>query len=83
MSLAQYGSTEDIFRDRGTGSHEELADYKIIERQVERYTIKLRLTADDRFVDILEIKLRKDFADYKQKAASLGSWDVSDYYSED
>ena len=83
MSLSQYSSTEDMFKDRGTGSHEELNDYEEIERQFAHYTIKLRLTADGRFVDILEIKLNRDLADYKQKAASSGTWDISDYQIED
>ena len=83
MSLARHRTTEDMFRDLGTGSHEELADYEVVERQFAHYTIKVRLTPDGRFVDILEVNFRKDFADYKQKAASLGSWDASDYYAED
>lgn len=82
MSLHPYEYSVDVFTDRGTGSHEDLEDYKIVERSVANYTIKLRLTADDRFVDILEISVNKDFADYKQKIAAIGSWDASEYYVE-
>lgn len=83
MSLPEYEYAEDMFRDRGTGSHEELENYELIEREVANYTIKIRVTADGRFVDIVEVRLSKDFADYRQKAASLGSWDASEYYTKD
>ena len=83
MSLPERRYTEDMFRDRGTGSHEELADYELIEREVANYTIKIWVTGDGKFVDIVEVKLSKDFVDYKKKLAALDSWDASDYYTED
>ncbi len=81
MSQHVYRDSIDVFEYRGTGSHEDLADYEIIERSFADYIIKLRLTADGRFVDILEIKVSKDFSDHRQKRAALGSWDASEYYT--
>ena len=83
MSLVDDRLAVDVFTDRGTGSHEELVDYEIVECQIGHYTIKLKLTAEGQFVDILEVKLSKDFTTYKQKMASSESWDVSDYYDEE
>ena len=79
MDLSEY----NIFRDQGTGSHEKVADYKIVTLPFGHYLIKLKLTADDRFVDVMEVKVNKDFATYRQKILSLGSWDVSKYYDEE
>ena len=79
MNMPEYG----IFRDQGTGSHTDIADYKLVTRPFGQYQVTVKLTSDDRFVSIEEIKLNRDFATYKQKIASLGSWDVSKYYDEE
>lgn len=83
MSSHAYKHPVDVFANIGTGSYENLADYEIVERSFANYTIKLKLDADGRFIDILEVRVSKDFADYKQKIAALGSWDVSAYYDEE
>jgi hypothetical protein len=57
--------------------------YKTVVYPFGQYMIKLRLTLDNRFIDIEEVKLNKDFATYKQKMASVGSWDVQKYYDEE
>ena len=46
----------------------------------DRFTIKVQLTADGRFVDIVEVAISKDFRSQQQKRASHGYHDVSDLY---
>ncbi len=46
----------------------------------DRFTIKVRLTADGRFLDIVEVAISKDFRSSQQKRASHGYHDVSDLY---
>lgn len=82
MSLHTYIHSMDVLADKGTGSHEGLADYEIVERSFAGYNIKLRLAADGRFIDIIEVNVNADFATRKQKAAVTGSWDASEYYTE-
>lgn len=67
-------------KDQSTGSHNDIADHKIIVYPFEQYLIKVRLTSDDRFAGIEEIGFNKDFATYKQKIASIKNWDISKYY---
>lgn len=46
----------------------------------DRFTIRVRLTADGRFLDIVEVAVSKDFRSSQQKRASHGYHDVSDLY---
>ncbi len=46
----------------------------------DRFTIKVRLTADGRFLEIVEVAVSKDFRSSQQKRASHGYHDVSDLY---
>lgn len=73
---------EDIFKNRGTGSHEDLGDYKIITYPFDKYQIKLKLTPDNKFIEIIEVQINKDFLSYTQKRTPLGFHDVEEFYRE-
>lgn len=46
----------------------------------DRFTIRVRLTADGGFLEIIEVAVSKDFRSSQQKRASHGYHDVSDLY---
>ncbi len=46
------------------------------------YEVLIRISNSGEFVEIVEIRLNKDFRDFKQKAESRGYHDVSDIYEE-
>lgn len=72
---------KDIFKNRGTGSH-DFEDYKIIIIPFDKYQIKIKLTHANEFTEIMEIKVNKEFLSYKQKLASQGFIDVHEDYPE-
>lgn len=47
------------------------------------YTVTLRLTPTDRFVEIVAISVAKDFRSLKQTIESTGVHDVGDIYEEE
>lgn len=58
----------------------EKLGYKTVRYFFDKYEISLILDANDRFIAINEVKLKKDFLSLKQKLSSLNSIDVSRYY---
>jgi hypothetical protein len=69
--------TQDV-----TGSIMTPESGKSISYPFGKYVIKVKLTDDNKFMGILEIKINKDFLDYKQKLISKGIHDVDEYYRE-
>lgn len=67
---------------KGTGSHEDVNSYKIVTYPFGKYEVKIRLTNDDKFIDVIEIKINKDFLSHASKARPMGYHDVDKYYSE-
>ena len=65
-----------------TGSSHEGQDFKIVKYPFGKYEIKLKLTSDNKFLDILEIKINKDFLSFKQKISRKGFHDVDEFYPE-
>jgi len=68
---------------QGTGSHKE--ERKTIVFPFDKYQIKIALTPDDKFIEISEIKINKDFLSYKQKLISKGPkgyHDVDEFYKD-
>jgi hypothetical protein len=63
-----------------TGSHNE--EYKILNYPFGKYEIKIKLSKDNKFLDIIEIKINKDFLSFRQKMASKGVHDVEKFYRE-
>lgn len=47
-----------------------------------KYVVVVKLTKDDRFAGIEEIRLRKDFLTQKQRMSRIGSQDLDDIYYE-
>lgn len=47
-----------------------------------KYVVVVKLTKDDRFVGIEEIRIRKDFLTQKQRMGRIGSHDLDDIYRE-
>lgn len=65
--------------DLSTTSSPASGAYKIIIFPFEQYELTIRLTLGNEFVDVLEIKVNKDFLSHQQKMASLGSIDVESF----
>lgn len=72
----------DYTKDRGTGGRDRSGDYKFIVYPFDRYQIKVKLTANNEFVGIVEVKMNRDFLSHKQRMASKGVHDVDDFYRE-
>jgi len=72
----------DRFRDWGTGSHDTPMDYKIIVYPFDKYEIVVKVSHDNKFIEILEVRINKDFRSYKQKIASQDFHDVEEFYRE-
>lgn len=69
-------------RNRGTGSHEAPEKYKLIVYPFGKYLITIKLSPNNEFVGIEEVKINKDFLSYKQKIPSKGFHDVEEFYRE-
>ena len=72
----------DKLKNRGTGSHDEPDDYKIIPYTFDKYQIKIKLTPSNEFIGIIEVKINKEFLSYKQKITPKGYHDVDEFYRE-
>jgi len=49
---------------------------KIIVFPFNQYEITIKVTPDNKFVEVLEIKINKDFLSQQQKLATLSSLDI-------
>jgi hypothetical protein len=67
-------------KNTGTGGLEEAENYRIIMFPFEKYEIKIKLTPNNEFVEVIEVKINKDFLSYKQKATPKGFHDVKKFY---
>lgn len=72
----------DEFKKRSTGSHEDDHDYRYINYKLDMYEVKIKLTLDNRFVGVEEVKINKEFLSNKEKAAIKTYHDVADYYKD-
>ena len=70
------------FKEEGTGSHDVSKNYKTIIYPFDKYQIKIKVTPNNEFIGITEVKINKDFLSYKQKIALKGYHDVDEYYRE-
>ncbi|GAI01699.1 unnamed protein product [marine sediment metagenome] len=73
----------DRLRNRSTGSHEVPKDYKIVVYPFDKYLITIKLSPNNEFIGIVEIKVNKDFLSYKQKLPPKGFHDVEEFYKEE
>ena len=67
---------------KGTGDHNLDDDYKIIVYPFDKYEIKIKLSANDKFIEIVEIKISKQFLSHRQRISSTGFHDVDEFYRE-
>jgi len=71
------------FENRGTGGQRAVPkEFKTIVYPFDKYLIKIKLTPSNEFIEILEVKVKKDFLSYKQKMISKGFHDVDEFYKE-
>lgn len=54
----------ETFRKEGTGGLGEVENYKIIDYNFDKYSIKVKLTLKNEFLGILQLKVNKDFQSY-------------------
>ena len=69
--------SDEGFEDR-TG--EQRLSSKEVVVSFERFSIKMRLTLDDRFIEIVEVGFRRDFRAPEDRGSGRGYHDVSDLY---
>lgn len=66
---------------KGTGDKNfESEDYKLMIFPFNKYEIKIKLTSDNKFIEIVEVKINKDFIADKRKRINRGYHDVEEYY---
>ena len=82
MDLSTNEFDYNNIRKKGTGSHDLFEDYKIIKYPFDKYQIKIKLTPNNEFIGIIEIKINKEFLSHKQKIVSKGYIDVDEFYRE-
>lgn len=73
-------------KKQGTGSHDLLADSRIVDVPFDKYIIKIRLSSTNEFLGIEEVKVNKEFLSYSQQLTALSSQgyhDVEEYYQEE
>lgn len=75
-------NTYDDFKNKGTSGYNLADEYKIIVQPFDKYEIKIKLSAEGKFVDIVEVKINKRFLSQKQKISSFGVHNVDDFYKE-
>lgn len=71
-----------IIKNQGTGSHDLADNFKEIIYPFDKYQIKIKLTNANEFIEIMEVKVNKEFLSYKQKLTSQGFIDVNEDYPE-
>jgi len=69
-------------KQEGTGGPDMPSDFKTIVYPFNKYQITIRLTQDNRFIEVIEVKINKEFLSHKQKISTSGSIDVRKDYPE-
>jgi len=72
----------DSFTEQGTGRLGEIRDYRLISYPFGRYEIKIKVTLNNEFIEIVEVGINKDFLTQKQKVNLQGFHDVDKFYVE-
>jgi hypothetical protein len=72
----------DNFTEQATGRFGEIGEYKIISFPFDRYEIKIKLTPNNEFIEIVEVGINKDFMTQKQRLGVQSYLDANDYYRE-
>lgn len=58
-------------------------DIKFVTRKIGQYEIVIMLSGEDKFIDIYEIRIKKDFRTFEQKMKSLSFHDIEEYYKDE
>ena len=66
-----------------TGSSPSVQGQKLIVVSRDQYEIVVRLTDDDRFVEIAELRIKKDFLSPEQRVAASGCFNIEEFYEEE
>jgi len=82
MELEKKQYDYDNFTSQGTGSLGKIGDYKIISYPFDRYEIKIKVTPNNEFIEIVEVGINKDFLTQKEKISLQGFHDVDKFYVE-
>lgn len=72
----------DSFIRQATGSMSRSEEYRIIPYTFDIYEIKVKVSPNNEFLGIVEVKVNKDFLSHKQRLSKQSYLDVSDYYRE-
>lgn len=64
-----------------TSTKEEQYKYKVV--QFDRYLVKIKLTMDDKFVDIEEISVKRSFVNKSRMKSNKIYVDVDKYYKDE
>jgi hypothetical protein len=67
----------------GTGSSGVAEEFRTIVYPFDKYEVKIVLNSKNEFVDIIEIKLNKDFRSFKQKARLKSAVDEGEFYEKE
>lgn len=70
-------------KNQGTGGSSFLEDFKVIVYPFGKYEVKIRLTPNNEFIGIEEIKINKDFLSYEDKLSISKIIDVNEFYKEE
>ncbi len=63
-------------------SKEEIEGAQIIVYPFGPYEILIRLSQDGLFIEVVEIRINKDFRSYSQKISSIGRHNVEQFYDQ-
>jgi len=63
-----------------TGSHENIEQTKIVEREFYPYTIKVKLGDYNQFIEITEVKLSKSFIGNRSSQILSSTHDIEEFY---
>jgi hypothetical protein len=67
---------------RETKSAADSAEYKTAKYTLGKYEITIKLTSDNKIVDVIEIRISKDFLAKYKDAQPKGYHDVDEFYPE-
>lgn len=73
----------DLDLTRGsTGADLDENRQKLVAVPYENFEIVVRLSEDNRFLGIAELRIKKDFLSHEQRVANTGVFDVDEFYRE-
>lgn len=75
----QQQTNENFSISEGTGSLSDF-DFKFIKKKFGDFEITIKLTLDNKFIDVVALKVQKDFRSIEQKLSSISYHDVDEYY---